>query len=279
MIYYINADTGNDSTGNGSSALPWATFAKAYASASSGDEIVFQTSTAHYAWASLVISKNLTLSGQTDGGSIIDAGNANIGNGWAAAGYNITATLLSFKGLATTTVNGGGFRISDGSNFEFNQCRFYSNAINVASGGLFNFKTGIATPNCTLNSCLLYGNSTNTTAKLIYMYNGAEANMYVNNCSFHFPSNVGFQFATLAGGSGGVFDSLVLTNTIVLNEQTIALATTGTTGSYNCRYGTFGSGWNAITNSIVADPLFIDSTNNNYNLAPSSPCIDTGTLI
>ena len=43
--YYINADTGDDTTGDGSSALPWATLSKGITGSASGDTIFAQNST------------------------------------------------------------------------------------------------------------------------------------------------------------------------------------------------------------------------------------------
>jgi hypothetical protein len=30
---------------------------------------------------------------------------------------------------------------------------------------------------------------------------------------------------------------------------------------------------------ITTDPLFVDAANSNFNLRPTSPCIDTGVII
>ena len=58
MIYYLNADTGDDSTGDGSSSTPWLTISKAHTEASSGDTIICQDSTAEYAFSTIIFTKS-----------------------------------------------------------------------------------------------------------------------------------------------------------------------------------------------------------------------------
>ena len=76
--YYLNTDMGNDSTGTGTSALPWATISKGISGSTTTDTIMLQKSTAHYLWANQSIS-NRTLSGVSGNplDAVIDAGGSN----------------------------------------------------------------------------------------------------------------------------------------------------------------------------------------------------------
>jgi hypothetical protein len=47
--------------------------------------------------------------------------------------------------------------------------------------------------------------------------------------------------------------------------------------NYSCYYNFVDPP--AGSNNINSDPLLIDPAANNYNLSPTSPCIDAGTLI
>ena len=60
-------------------------------------------------------------------------------------------------------------------------------------------------------------------------------------------------------------------------SYTIASGSTGLTYENNCAYNM--SGVPTGSNNITSDPLFIDFAGGNYNLRPTSPCIDTGTIV
>jgi hypothetical protein len=83
--------------------------------------------------------------------------------------------------------------------------------------------------------------------------------------------NVNFKNSIIYNSTGSVFD-------LVLNTNNILSFTTTYSDYFNIsdpNSPTIISG----TGVITSDPLFIDPANNNYNLSPSSPCIDAGTLI
>ena len=66
--YYLNADTGNNTTGTGTSALPWLTIAKAVTSSTTGDTIYCQNSTATYSWVLQDFVSGRTVTGQSAAG-------------------------------------------------------------------------------------------------------------------------------------------------------------------------------------------------------------------
>ena len=79
--------------------------------------------------------------------------------------------------------------------------------------------------------------------------------------------------------------NITFRNNIIFSDQgnNISLNATSLLGSNNCLYsnssGGFGAGMLALLNGITTNPLFIDLDARDFQLSPSSPCIDAGTLI
>ena len=78
---YVNSSTGNDTSGDGTTGLPYKTFHKGYTASSSGDTIDL---TGTFTWTDAdetgdalrigyTISKNLTIQGQGPGNTIVQA--------------------------------------------------------------------------------------------------------------------------------------------------------------------------------------------------------------
>ena len=100
MDYYINADTGNDTTGAGTAVSPWATLAKAYASSAVGDTIHFQSSTAHYALVTATMASR-TLIGVSAKTCVLDGGGASAVQ-WLLSG-TFSVSNLRFTNVAPYT--------------------------------------------------------------------------------------------------------------------------------------------------------------------------------
>ena len=111
---YLNADTGNDLTGDGTEALPFETIAKGHTEAAEGDTIILQDSVASYLFATLTITKALIIEGENPEtrvfngkGAVVDAAFTPI-RFWGFPGdktvtiKNLTFTRLSnrFNSLA-----------------------------------------------------------------------------------------------------------------------------------------------------------------------------------
>ena len=71
MATYYISPSGNDTTGTGTSALPWLTISKAHTSAANGDTIILKTSTTTYDFSGLAsgsvlsTTKTLTVQGES----------------------------------------------------------------------------------------------------------------------------------------------------------------------------------------------------------------------
>ena len=45
---------------------------------------------------------------------------------------------------------------------------------------------------------------------------------------------------------------------------------------YNCNDGSYGGKWSQAANDVTSNPLLVDPTSGDFNLRPSSPCVDAG---
>jgi len=284
--YYINADTGDDTTGDGSQGNPWLTMSKANSSSTSGDTIFCQNSTNTYIWETLTFGSNArNIIGQSTDGVVFDAGNIDIGDGWRFYSAFFEVRNITFTGINTTDVRNGGFYINQfgvGS-VDFYNCIFHDNTPSSGQGGLFTCYSNNQAVNIdtiSLNGCLFYNHHRN-----VFGRTGARFNIYLNNTTFYFNAITDL-VVNITGGYGGTQAGIYCKNSIFANVQgnTISLndapnVSSRTTLSYCCTSGGFQYYTDTENNFIDTDPLLIDPDNNNYNLSPSSPCIDAGTLI
>lgn len=273
--YYINADTGNDTTGDGSQGNPWLTIVNAVNNSTDGDTIFCQNSTNHYLWVAKVIG-NRIIQGESTSGVVFDGQLTTMGDGWRID--STTINNCTFTKLRNASQQDGGFSKLSTQPAEFNNCIFYDNySSNNLGGAPFWLSTPAGNPSyITFNSCLFYDLDNRT-----FVHGGSYENyLNINNCIFHF-DNIASPATELVGGYGGSGATLTIKNTIFLNTQgnIITLKSGVTTLSYCCLSGSFTNYTDSGNNLFNTDPLFIDSANRNYNLSPSSPCIDAGTLV
>jgi len=297
--YYISADTGVD-TGAGGSGAPWLTIAYAYDHSTIGDTLYLQNSTAHFAWVTDTIT-NRTLTGQSAEGCIIDASNTNVV--WTITGGDITVNTVTFTGALTSAY--AIFVIASLNTFIFNNVIFRDLTFTStpASAGMFGNSNG-ATPfgTLTFNNCVFDTCYCNSIANSGFVCcRSATTSTFVNviGCSIYLPVPVAGKynpecFSTGSPGYGA--QNYLVKNTVFENvgggtfntESTLCYYNTTYTLTYSCRHNT-GIGGNmpsypasqptSVVGTITSDPLFVDALNRNFNLRPTSPCIDTGILL
>jgi hypothetical protein len=284
--YYINADTGDDTTGDGSQGNPWLTPAKGFSeAASSGDTIFCQNSTANFEWPTIGnVNKEITFEGESVTGVVFSAGNA-------LKTFNCRTAVIStfknitFSDLLVTGAQTGGWDIeTEGVQVDFYNCIFKDNSIQATRCGIIWFRNNGENSPVNFTSCLFYDNIGTGGSSLIG--NGAQSSLggsFLNfyNTVIDFNGSTGSELGALITRYGGTGITTTYTNSIVVNNQTnvVDLSSYYTnTANYSCIYGSFSSPPTG-NNNITSDPLFIDVDNNDYNLSPSSPCIDAGTLI
>lgn len=276
-IYYINADTG-DNANAGTVGDPWETLAYAYDNSIADDTIICQDSTASYAFVSDIMSRRTISGEQTDGsGAIFDGGGANLQ--WRLVGdtiiEKITVTNITFISYHTNIMNAEG----EGTEITFNNCVFHT--ITLSNGTTFNAgifganEINVATTT-NINNCLFYNNVTNHVKCSIYSFRESNNTANFVGCTVYDGVSI---FQMSFGGSNNV---AVIKNCILMATSAIPLISfdSGTitpTITYSC-INTY-TGASLGTGSISSDPLFVDVTTQNFNLRPSSPCIDTGVII
>lgn len=289
--YYLNADTGNDSTGNGSAGSPWKTISKAHTSASSGDTIICQESVAHYTFANQTFTKSLNIYGVNDDASgVVFDGSANVKR-WTG-GFSATVVLdiqkITFQNI--TTSNPGTYQNVIGCyHLTVKNCVF-RNIIQAASAGSTGaagivggeYQSGANDHAIVIQNNLFYDlNGGSPTLYISLHGNGGNDTGYVywyNNTIYADGSYTTPSFFVV--GNIGSLD-FRLRNNIFYGTSSIALLASGSAfnsyfnynSTYNCTSVPTGTG------NITSDPLFVDALNNNFNLRPASPCIDTGTLL
>lgn len=285
--YYIAPTThpttpGNDTTGNGSSATPWATISKAHTSATAGDTIICKDGT--YTWSSQTFSKSLTIQAQNSGLAILDgaAGNFN----WTFGAITISFSGIVFQNLERLGQNNNVFT-SGSSNaiVSFSRCVFRSITFNATSSGNARlFEIGSNSPACawTFLSCL-FNDPRRITAPYISLFQAAHNTVH-DTCSLTLRGCVVYLATAIdiiLKGEGGNRLTLNLKNNIFSNftGATVAIRDGGSyteTISNNCYFNL-----TPLTDAaaVTSDPLFVDAAGDNFNLRPTSPCLNTGTLV
>lgn len=291
-VWYLNADTGNDTTGSGSSSSPWLTISKAHTNATSGDTVICQDSTAHYTFANQSFTKDLTIQGeQSDGsGAIFDASGA-------ARYWNTNSSV-------TTTLN-----ISNITFYDIQAPGAFSNAISTLFGTInncvfrdfYNSNTGGANAcggivgpnhiggaqdhNMTIKNCVFY-NLTGTPS----IMDGHHTSGAIDTGTVNFTNNTIYSDGTYASSAPTLFTlysqgavTLNWKNNIFYSTTTIdfvrSLGVTWFTFNYNDTYGLNASRTPTGTGNITVDPLFVDVATDNFNLKTTSPCTNTGELL
>jgi hypothetical protein len=259
--YYINADTGNDTTGDGSQFNPWLTLSKANSSSASGDTIFCQNSTNTYLFQTLtIVGKNII--GQSTNGVIFDGGSQNVG--WS---FNTTSSQVKNITVQNIIRTGSYNRI-----FNFNVDSTFTGCVfrefsceNIFSGGA----------NITIELSLFY----DFQGTLFFVgANNQNFNFYNNTVIYERTNTLVTNFVSPQSNVNAYFINNIFAN-YQANTIDFTRASVIINGTNNCLYGPFIDYPTHSSNLINTDPLFIDYSVRNYNLSPSSPCIDTGTLI
>lgn len=286
--YYIHT-SGNDTTGNGSAGNPWLTLSKAITTAADGDTIIVKNSGSTYTLGSYTIgAKSLTITGESHPTlSVLDGAaggfffsvattetlilenltfqNASCGASGASAGFGGAAdSVITVRNCILKSMNVGGFSGN-------------------AQGGLFGRRNVTATNMLiTVERCLFYElvKSGSGGQEIFRIDDASCVNsdiVFTNNTFYSTQTTnqlVGIMSAALPAGASGNFRNNIFYNG---GSSLAALAAT-ISQSYNDWYGTW-SGTISGTGNITSDPLFVDVASQNFNLRPTSPCLNTGTLI
>lgn len=280
--YYINADTGDNTTGDGSQGSPWLTLSYAYSQVNSGDTIIAQDSTSEYTMPdNFSPTKEFTLSGETVGGAVFSRPGVSSVSYWWRTYSNITLNRIDFRDIIPDVYDGI-LNVYSTADLTINNCRFYDITYTQAQHCIFSTNN---TGKIKVNNCAFFDIIFPATRGWFICQNGGDNTNrfaeFVNNV-FYFKNQPGNETQYFTGKSDGTAGTISLTmyNNILYNGQSVGIAVTNyTSGSNNCFYGPVSSNFTNLPNTITSDPMLIDPSNRNFNLSPSSPCIDAGTLI
>lgn len=272
-------------------ATPWATIAKCNTSATSGDTI--SVAAGVYTWLAQTFTKNFTIVGAGALTTIFDAGGVTANKAWSAwSTLSISGITFRNNGIpatGATGIFGAGAAIT--SAISFSNCIFKSlypyDAEGTYSQGIFNnagaTASGGAVAQYTFNACLFCDFVSNGTGGYLFAAGGTAggggSRAAFTNCSLYIDST-GYtklsalcqlaQAAHTASFTNCAFKVVVSTPVSVIGS-----------GTHTASYSAF-SGFTVVptgTGVITSDPLFVDAPNGNFNLRPTSPCIDTGTIV
>ena len=210
----------------------------------------------------------------------IPEGNALGGGGIAInGGYTLIENCIirdNSVGLNAYQLNGGG-GILCGFNFsgtplelDISHSQIYNNSANIGAG------IGVLSGNIHLNKTLIYGNNGDYGSAISL---GEPLGLIVDNI------NIIIANSTIANNDGvlsfGMIDNshVTIANSILWNNGLYEFTNLPNNSILNV--SAFHSNINLnnsieMVNSISTDPMFIDYSNNNFNLKLNSPCIDSG---
>jgi len=278
---------GHDTTGTGTSLLPWLTISKAHTSAASGDTIICKDGT--YTWTSQTFTKALTIQAENIGLAIFDGAAASIR--WSLVPSMVKNGLRFTNAVGAPLFEGG----ADGL-YLFQRCTFDNLAISHAAageGGLIGTTTVTpGNPTYRLVSCLinditstgqnsLFGGRTFGTTNMVITWDLQNTVIYIQNAGASRIQTL-FYLTTNTGTNPTI--AIIIKNSIISNAS-------GLTVNYRAGGGTYNT--NALSNSnffsittvpagtaiITTNPLFENVAGGNFNLRPTSPARNVGTLV
>jgi len=154
---YVNPNTGNDSTGDGSSTAPLQSLAKAISEVRAGGTVHVAKGT--YSGANnrgIRIDKDVTIIGESQNNTIIDAQGQNstffVGND-----FTVTIKNLMFSNGNATSSGSGGAIVSSGT-LNLSNCSFINNTAEIDGGAIYtNHPLNISGCTFTNNKATYYG--------------------------------------------------------------------------------------------------------------------------
>lgn len=270
-------------------ATPWLTPAKVNTSATSGDTVQMAAGT--YAMANITFTKNFTFIGAASGGkptTILDYSNTQYTYTLNSSNGQLTFQNIWFKDFDNTTVSNFTFYTLIVATYSFINCYFTGTAQGAFNSSFVNSTNagigcGINLTNCCFDDVKSHSQASGYSG--LFVGNKAMT-ITSTNCTFSFRTTTASLRAYCIWYGNVVTHTLTVKNMIVKCESGADVKWTdgyggggaSTTASYSCFYN-LTSGTPTGTGVITSDPLLVDPANSNFNLRPTSPCIDTGTVV
>lgn len=273
---YINADIGNDLTGDGTISLPYETFQKAYIEVGTGDTIFLQSSSNTYLMPHTFTDttpyrEDITVIGENANTCILDGNGLNLARRMVFS-KNHTVRNLTWQNFVVIGEQETLFNNRENENYTFDisDCVFRNFNGNI----FFLSKTGTIL----VNNCVFY-NYTLPSTKGIFV--SRTCDVFLTRTIIANTSSTQTKIASTNAGQKGTFS---FKNCIVANisNGTMTIGDLADVNidsiSHSCLFDIAGV-QNADNTCIYSDPLFVDTDNDLFDLRPSSPCIGTGTIL
>ncbi|MFH1959366.1 MAG: Ig-like domain-containing protein [Patescibacteria group bacterium] len=253
--YYVAGDTGNDTTGNGSSGTPWKTIQKAADTMIAGDTVNVKGGLTY----NDVGSANCSSTGYSAVVCPVNSG---------SSGNFITYQAWNGTGIPTITASTArvGFLIASKN---YLKIQGFQIIISNATG------TGIQV--LTSSDNLIVANnivrSTVTPSFNVSAFDfWGSTNLNVHNNTVY---GLGFSISFHSGSTGSSNNNMLVNNLLGMNKDSALISVSGNYYlSFNNTYG--DNNFNGA-NKVVLDPLFIDASNGDFHLQKTSPAIGAGT--
>jgi hypothetical protein len=170
----------------------------------------------------------------------------------------------------------------------FDNTKFTRNSNNLNQAGLFSLQQAHSFTG-TLTRCLFINPSTAATSQepgiILASRETNDYSFILNSCTLYTKETGSTALGALFKNAQflGTTDSRVIKNCIFSSAGDAVAYDDGSSGvdsdvtSYTCFHNITSP--TAGTGNITSDPLFVDPDGSNFNLRPSSPCIDTGVII
>lgn len=278
--YYIST-SGDDSTGSGTSVAPWATFAKFLSSSASGDTCICAAGAYTFATATVA---NRTVQAAT--GAIVIFDGAAAQKRWTMSG-TVNLIDLRFTNIAGGTATDNAIFVTPSASLTLTvtRCTFYDLDLRgTGDGGLFGtgdnvdaFTRSFTFVGCLFDTILIVPGTVGTIA--IFGQRRSSTTYTLTNCVVYLPTsvdNITRLFSQNVSGS----NTVIMSNVIVMADGwtlPYGSASGGSTLLTCCFYSM--SGVPSGTGVITSDPLFVDAASGVFDLRPTSPCLNAGTLV
>lgn len=273
-------------------STPWLTPGKVYSSATAGDTAICLNGT-YTISADITASKNITWQAQANGSVIWDDNNASHQIIMETNGVTTSFTGIKFYRWKFKAQNQcAPFRIAGNAvggtqTVTFALCVFDTITVkdngSLGIGGVFACGQNNAsmTVTITLNYCtisnVIYETSSSGTAIFATRADaGSIQTVTFTGCTIYLPS-ASVPIAKIIQDVSASRVTFAGKNNIFYAGASIAWGATSSTMTYSDGYQITSFPGN--TGNITSDPLFVDAANGNFNLRPTSPCLNTGTLV